>query len=496
MRGRGAALLLVLAASACGRPKEPPLPFVPHPTGSGVWFSEGFGSVQDQAAVEAAISGAGLPWVLLPAARVERRGGFWVVVKRAPPPRPFARGPVSLVIDGDEEVRVALAAPDAEARRSLENALGTAVEAVLRDAARYGPVTGIHLDLDFTAATAAPYAELLRRVRSRMPRRSFLSATLRIDPPAGDREKLRVVASSVNGLVAMVFGEDDRANPDTADTFGRPWWSGYSPSARGRWTGARGEGPLPESFLAKLSDDAGLEFRHDMEVEEKAGLGYLFRVRRALTFAGLGFSPGDEIVFHQPSLEEMVRRFAADREGSRYSRGRVVRFTGKSDSERIFTFAALNEILLGRSLAPDLRVAVDHRGGSVAVSAENLSPLPSILSRTTNWVEVDLGKPGVRDVRPGGFDRYEVYAANGRPVSLGRAQRVRFYETLIGPHERIAPALIVTHRPSPAGCCRHRTHVLSAAGPEVSIDWRHPAAAPGAETPAVSPGGQPKKSRP
>jgi hypothetical protein len=90
-----------------------------------------------------------------------------------------------------------------------------------------------------------------------------------------------------------------------------------------------------------------------------------------------------------------------------------------------------------------------------------------------NWIEVDLDRPGVRDIRPGGFDRYEVYAANGRRVSLGRAQRVRFYETLVGPFEKIAPAVIVTLRPPPPRCCRFRLHLLAAAGPEVAADWQN-----------------------
>jgi hypothetical protein len=145
----------------------------------------------------------------------------------------------------------------------------------------------------------------------------------------------------------------------------------------------------------------------------------------------------------------------------------VVRLTGRSDSERIVTLAALCEIVLGHSLAPELRVSVEPGKGSVSVGAENLSSLPTILSRTMNWIEVDLGRPGVRDVRPGGFDRYEAYAANGKVVSLGRSQRIRFYETLVGPFEKITPAVIVTYKPSPAGCCRYRIRLLSAAGPEV-----------------------------
>ena len=464
---RAAALVLALAAGACARPKAPGPAIVPHPAGNGIWFAEGFGNRADEAAAEASLSRAGFSWALLPAARLERRGGRWLVVRRTLPPRPLQAVPVSLIIEGSDEIPAALAQPEAAARRSLENALALAVKTAFADGPRFGPVTGIHLDLPFTAATAAPYADLIRRLREDLPPGAFLSASLKIDPPPLDRNKLAAVASAVDGLVAMVFGEDDRASPSSTDLLGRQWWAGYSPNAEGRWTGARGEGRLPESFLARISDDPGLEFRHDMDVEERAGLGYLFRARRPLTLVGRSFSTGDQIIFRQPSLPDMIRLFAADRAGWRLARGRVVRLTGRSESDRIFTLAALTEIVLGRSLSPNLRVSIERGAGSVAVAAENLSPLPSILSRMTNWIEVDLERPGVRDVRPGGFERYEVYAANGKRVSLGRAQRVRLFETLIGPFERIAPAVIVTQRPAPPGCCRFRVHLLSAAGPEV-----------------------------
>jgi hypothetical protein len=270
----------------------------------------------------------------------------------------------------------------------------------------------------------------------------------------------------------MIFGEDDRASPGSTDLLRRRWWAGYSPNAEGRWTRGREEGRLPESFLARVSDDPRLEFRQDMDVEESAGLGYIFRARRPMMLGGVSFAAGDQIAFRQPSLPDMIRLFATDREGRRLARGRVVRLAGRSESDRIFTLAALTEITLGHSLSPNLRVSIEPGPGSVSVAAENLSPLASILSRTANWIEVDLERPGVRDVRPGGFDRYEVYAANGKSVSLGRAQRVRFYETLIGPFERIAPAAIVTQRPAAPGCCPFHVHLLSAAGPEV--DTRGP----------------------
>lgn len=467
-RTRAAAVVLALAAGACARSKEPAASVVPHPDGNGIWFADGFGSPEDEASAEESLTRGGVAWVLLPAARLERHGGRWLVVKRALPPRPLARIPVSLVIEGSDEVPAALAEANPGARHSLQAALALAVKTALADGPRYGAVTGIHLDLPFTAATAAPYGDLLRQLRRDLPRNSFLTATLRIDPPLDDRNKLAAVASAVDGLVAMIFGEDGRASPSSTDLLGRRWWAGYSPNAQGRWTRASGEERLPESLLAKISDDPGLEFRQDMDVEEKAGLGYIFRTRRPVTVAGVRFAAGDQIVFRQPSLPDMIRLFAGDREGWRLSRGRVVRLAGRSESDRIFTLAALTDITVGRSLSPNLRVSIEGGPGSVSVAAQNLSPVPSILSRTTNWVEVDLQQPGVRDIRPGGFDRYEVYADNGKPVSLGRARRVRFFETLVGPFERIAPAVIVTHRPAPSGCCPFRVHVQSAAGPEVN----------------------------
>jgi hypothetical protein len=465
-------LLLVLSGLACARGKAPAPPFVVHPGGNGLWLAEGLVAREDLAEAETALSRAGFAWLLLPGARIERAGGGWIVVKRDPPTRPFARSPVCLVVEGGEEVAAALASPDAGVRRDLENAVVLAVQTALAERGRFGPVTGIHLDLPFTAATAVHYGDLLRGLRPRLPPGAFLSASLKFDPLPGDREKLESVASAADGLVAMVFGEEGRASPASTDLLGRSWWVGYSPSAEGHWTGARGGGFLPESFLARLSDDPAFEFRHDMNVEEKEGLGYIFRARHALTMGGRSFSAGDQVVFRQPSIADMIRRFGSELAGWRFARGRVIRLAGRSDSERIFTLAALNEILVGSSLSPDLRVSIERGAGSVAVSAQNLSPLPSILSQTVNWIEVDLERPGVRDIFLGGFDRYEVFTAGGRRVSLGRAQRVRFYETLVGPFEKIAPAVIVTLRPPPDGCCRFRLHVNAAAGPEVAADWK------------------------
>ncbi len=469
---RVASLLLVLAASACARPGAP-TKRAAATAGNAVWFADGFGGRESEDEAEAALSRGRFSWVLLPAARIERHDGRWYVVKLKPPPRPFARLPVSLVIQGGPDAALALSSKDGAARRSLEDALAVAGRTAIGDRTHFGNVTGIHLDLPFNAETTPAYGVLVQRVRRRLPRELFLSVSLRFDPPAGEKKKLWPLAPAADGLIAMIFGEHDRASPASADLLGKPWWAGYEPSSEGRWTSRRGEdrGPLPEGFLALLADDPRVDFRHDVEIGGLGGPGYIFHCLRPFAVGSRHFAAGDEIVFRQPSIADMVRQLETDVAGRRFARGRVIRLAGASESERLFTLAALNDILTGRPLLPSLRVSVEPGKNSVSVSAENLSPLPTLLSRTSNWIEVDLTRPGVRDVHPGGFDRYEVYTASGRRVSLGRAVRVRFYETLIGPSKKIEPALILMRRGAPPGCCRVRFHLLDASGDEVASDW-------------------------
>ncbi len=470
-----APLLLVMFLSACARPGAK-APGVPTPSGSGIWFADGLTDTAAVTEAQAGLSRGGFSWVLVPAARIERHAGRWTVVRLPPPPRRLLRT-VSLVIEGDE-AGAALSDAKPEARRALANVVALAVRTAIGDGPRFGRVAGVHLDLPFRLETAPAYGDLLGALRRQMPRGSFLTISVDFDPPPAGREKLLALAGKVDGIVGMVFGEGDRADPATLDLLGRPWWAGYAPNADGRWTGRNGEdrGSVPEWVLSRLSDDSRLEFHHDMEIEERAGFGYIFLVHRPLTLDGWTFSSGDTIVFRQPFLSDLVRGLGHDLAGRSFSRGRVFRLTGSVDSRRIFTLAALNEILRGGSLDPNLVASVAQDQNSVTVAAENRSPFPSALSRLTNWVEVELPRPGVRDVRPGGFDRYEVYAANGRRVSLGRAARVRFYETLVGPSEKIDPAVIRTGRPIPPGCCRLRVHVLSAAGREIATGWQQPGA--------------------
>ena len=103
-----------------------------------------------------------------------------------------------------------------------------------------------------------------------------------------------------------------------------------------------------------------------------------------------------------------------------------------------------------------------------AVFVEPLAAAFEVLAQ----VEVPPGD--VRDAQLGGFDRYEVFDAEGRPVTPGRAARIRFFEILVGPREKIEPATIQLRMSPPAGCCRFRQHLLAASGSEVAGDWIAP----------------------
>jgi hypothetical protein len=284
-----------------------------------------------------------------------------------------------------------------------------------------------------------------------------------------------------DGLVAFVFGETAAVSPAAVDEVGKPWWAAYSPGVRGMWKDAAGQtrGPLTEKHLMLLSDAPGMDLTNDLTFREESASAFLLVPRQPVQAAGMSFEPGDQLAFRQPALSEMLYRFGADMAGRRHVRGRIVVLQGALEQDRLFPLAALSDVMLGRSLDPDLRVSVSGAGTTaVTVAARNASPHASVISRTLNWVDVDLPAGGFRDVQPGGFDRFEEYDAEGRPVTPGRATRVRLFETLVGPLETIEPARILLRKAAPGDCCRYRQAVASSAGPEVKTDWIVPTPGP------------------
>lgn len=468
----------ILTAAGCNRSRSETRTRLA--AGDGVWFEDG--SADGAGETETALAHGGFASVFLPYAAFSRDGERWTSKTAAPPAHAFARLPVTLVLTPSEDASSALATP--RGATALADALGLAARAALRDGPRFGPVRGIHLDLPFQAAQAEAYGGVLRDVRAKLPKETLLTWSLRFVPAETEREAMRALADAADGAAAFVFGDTASADPVVTDQLDRPWVAVYSPMARGRWTS--GEAPerrLPEAMLARLTNDPRVEFAHDLSHNEEAASAFLLTPHESFTASGYAFRPNDRVVFRQPSLSDMVYRFGADLAGRRFVRGRLVMLSGRTEADRIFTLAALNDILLGHSLNTDLKVSVEPRRSAISVSAENPTPHASLVSRTSNWVEVDVPQGGITDVRAGGFDRFEVFGPDGGAVTLGRATRLRFFETLIGPWEKIEAARIALRRPPARGCCAHRIHVLSSAGAEVS---REGDVSPAGSTPAAT----------
>lgn len=491
-RRRLPVLLLVGGLLACSRSErsdeKPGVAARPIAEGDAVWFEDGIGPGQTE--IEKQLLRAGFSTAFLPAVRLSREGGRVTATGLPPPPKPFEKAPVFLAVVGGLELTSATA--DAASADSLAQTVESALQGILKTRALYAStVAGVHLDVPFALGSAEAYGEFLKSLRRKIPAEYRLTFSLRFTPGETDRARLGPALAAADGFVAFVFGETAAASPVAADELGRPWWAGYSPGARGVWRDSSGKerGPLAEKHLIQLSDDPRVDVKNDLTFREEAALAFLLSPQQPLMAAGTAFSAGDRLFFRQPSLAEMLYRFGADRAGRRRLRGRMLVLPGASESERLVTLGGLADVILGRSLDPDLRVSLDGgRTPAIVVSAQNASHHPSVMSRTQNWVDVDLPAGGIRDVQPGGFDRYEEYDGEGRSVTPGRATRVRFFETLVEPLERIDPAKILLYQPAPADCCRYRYSVASSAGSVVKGDWVVP-------TPAPTPVPAPRRSR-
>lgn len=484
---RALVLLLAVSCASCAKRTAGPKP--PEPLrGDAVWFADGVSG--DDAALEESLLRFRCAAVFLPARRIADNGADWSATDAPAPPQPFARIPVVLVIGAGSDP---LAGRSEEQQKKFGAFLAREMSAALSRGTAFGPVRGVHLDLPFSVATAEAHAGALREARSLLShglsRRSNaapapaaeipVSWSLRQPLPADDkqREAVRALVSRTDGLVAFVFGGDDSADPALTDSLGKLWWAGYSPSGAGVIRKASGEtgGRVDEGDLETLANDPRMEFLQELPWNQGRGWEFSFRARRKVGT----LDPGDSVAFVLPSLSDMMARFPEDRAGRRFHRGRVVVFRGHSDSQRLFSSAALEDAFAGRPTVPGLRLWTEPAGGRVLrLQCENPTPHASVVSRVQNWVEVDISPARIGDLETGGFERWEAYDGSGRRVSPGRASRLRLFETFVAPLERFEPARLAVRGNLPSPCCRVRIHLAAATGGEVVTDWALPAENP------------------
>lgn len=447
--------------------------------GNAVWFAEGIG--EGDSGVEETLLSFRCAAAFVPTRRLTGGPTGWAGSDLPAPASPFRRVPVVLVIEAPADP---LAGATEEQQKTLGAFLAREVASALARGAEFGPVRGVHLDVPFSPATAEPLAAALAEARSLLAnelsrkgdavspvaRGVSLTLSLRSPPPSDEKEKdaLRALTSRTDGIVAFVFGGDNAADAAFTDSLGKPWWSGLDSRTTGAVRTSTGEqsARAPESMLDRLTEDPRSELRHELPWNSDKGAGFSLQASRPIRLGSFALSAGDSVVFSQPSLADLVARLRAAPAG-RFARGRVVVFGETSDAGRVFPVAAFADVLAGRPTAPTLRAWVEGDGSRLLrLGAENASPHASAVSRVETWIEVDLAPARVGDVEPGGFDRWEAYDGKGRPVSPGRASRLRLYETFVAPFERFEPARVRVRGSLPSSCCPVRVRVAPASGGE------------------------------
>jgi hypothetical protein len=495
-------MLALCSVIACSRESRLPKPLEPL-RGDSVWLADGVG--REEAGIEETLARFGCAAVFLPARSLAASPAGWAGKDRPPPARPLSRVPVVLVLESSEDP---LAGAEEKAGKEFGRILAREIAAVLSRASAFGRVRGVHLDIPFSASTAAAHAAALTEARSRLShllsregdpvtrlaREVQVTVSMRRPPPTEEKEQeaVRALASRSDGLVAFVFGDANSADPAFIDSLGKAWWAGYASATTGSVQKESGGGDaglrVPESALDALTDDPRTELLHGVPWNEDRGLEFTLRATQNLSLPGVALSTGDSVVFAAPSLADMLGRFRSDTSARRFARGHVIVFAGGAEADRLFPISALADVLTGRLAVPDLKAWTAADGSRLLrVAAENRSPHASAVSRIENWIEVDLAPARVGDVEVGGFDRWEAYDENERAVSPGRATRVRLYETLVAPLERFEPARLRVRGKLPAPCCRLRIHLTPAAGGEIATAWALPGAAATGANPSSSP---------
>jgi hypothetical protein len=452
------------------------------PKGDVIWLADP--AAASDPALEPELERLGTAAVFLPGGTLRSGSGPEAFEAAPGPGRPLAHVPVVLVFQPDEGLAGAFADTEGPDPAGVASAAAQAAGRAI-SGGTYGHVLGVHLDFPVSPRSAARSAALVSALRRGLPAGTFVSISVRSLPEGEDeRKRLTPLFDAADALVAFVFGTGTHMDGIAADALRRPWWAAYDTRASGRILGAGGEarGAVAGRYVEPLSGNPRLQFENDLSVNDGSVSAFTLTARAPVRQEGLSLEPGDRIAFRLPAISEMLFQLGSNLAGKRYALGRALIFEGATEADRLFSLAAMEDVLLGRSLAPGLEATVKPAGrAAIAVDLVNRTHHASVASRVDNWVEVDVAPAHPADVQLGGFDRYEVYDRAGNPVSPGRATMVRLFETIVAPLEAITPARIVVRGGLPAACCRYRLHAVSAAGPEVSSDWSAPPVPPAPE---------------
>ncbi len=232
---------------------------------------------------------------------------------------------------------------------------------------------------------------------------------------------------------------------------------------------------LPE--LGSWGEDLGpLTERGVAEVSTSSVLDRTFLLSQPLTWSGRSWPAGDSIAL---GWVDAVRLHRALSEAGRL----VMPELGGWDLVWLPPAAeglgigreALLGYLAGRGPGPEVALEVERSGRVLRVALVNRGPFASAVSGVGTWVEVSIAGGALVAESRGDFDRISLGTArDGRwqPLEAGRIDAVRFFETHLGPRERVVSGPI--RLPATDARAAVRWRVLLSDGAELTGEARSP----------------------
>jgi hypothetical protein len=177
------------------------------------------------------------------------------------------------------------------------------------------------------------------------------------------------------------------------------------------------------------------------EMSRTSTLDRSFVVRRATTWAGAAFDPGDTIAVGWVDIPRLHLFLA---ETHRMLLPEIIGWdlislppTGSNlgmDRDELIRY------LEGAGPGPDVEVRLDRRGRVLTVEMVNGSVFRSAVTGVGNWVQLELASGSLVAEQRGDFDRVilgRLDDGQWRPTPIGRPDAVRFVENYLAPGERV-----------------------------------------------------------
>jgi len=394
------------------------------------------------------LEAVGLAELFVEAATLEWEGSAprLELLRLAPTAR---RQPVTLVVRGAWPEADLEPAPVAERLRAEIDRLRLAAEQAGLLA------VGVHLDVVVPAAGFEAYGATLRKIRSGLEGRLFLSVD--IPRQALGEPGLGQVAQGADFLVCFLYGqraseEEDpgawdlqsvEGNVQKLERLARPYLLGAVTVGSVTWRGRDGRPRArgTEAELRALVDDPGFELKPGFSLEGVDRQVFEFVARSSANVGGWALAPGDSIRVVKtatPFLEEFLRRTGAWESPNRLGE---IFYRQPAAGERLSIGAAgLVDALDPSAARPDLVLELERRFRSerawrLRVRLRNAGDEPTDLAFfDSNYVELRIAGGTISDADPGDFRRLELLfegTEKGTMRALRAADTLRLFAPLV-----------------------------------------------------------------